>query len=423
MKKINLIVCFVLISFFAAAQSAELVYKNNVNSTVTIETEIGQGSGFFVGTNLIATNYHVIEGATEAFCYTNSSAAKYEIEGYVAVDKEVDLVILKVKGLNKPSIKLANETPTPGQKVYVLGSPKGLPATITDGIVSGLRDWDGTKLIQISAPISHGSSGGPVLNENGLLIGVSVGGIDDGQNLNFAIPKSNLDLLLGFKKSYATPLSSLAGGSKKSPVPKSSGRTGNLKSVKIGDQVWSAENLNTDRFANGDLIRDAKSDEEWKSAGEKRQPAWCYYNNDLANGNIYGKLYNYYAVADPRGLCPLDWHVSSNHDWITLEVYLGGEAVAGGKLKEIGLAHWASPNREANNSSGFTGLPGGVRLYGPMGCSGIGEYGYWWSPENFTFDELSFNVFFRELYNGLPVIRTDNYYSKLNGFSVRCVKD
>ena len=96
MKKINLIVCFVLISFFVAAQSAELVYKNNVNSTVTIETEIGQGSGFFVGPNLIATNFHVIEGATEAFCYTNSSAAKYEIEGYVALDKEVDLVILKV---------------------------------------------------------------------------------------------------------------------------------------------------------------------------------------------------------------------------------------------------------------------------------------------------------------------------------------
>ena len=131
MKKINLIVCFVLISFFAAAQSAELVYKNNVNSTVTIETEIGQGSGFFVGTNLIATNYHVIKGATEAFCYTNSYAAKYEIEGYVAVDKEVDLVILKVKGVNKPAIKMSTSTPTPGQKVYVLGSPKGLPATIT----------------------------------------------------------------------------------------------------------------------------------------------------------------------------------------------------------------------------------------------------------------------------------------------------
>ena len=179
MKKINLIVCFVLISFFAAAQSAELVYKNNVNSTVTIETEIGQGSGFFVGTNLIATNYHVIEGATEAFCYTNSSAAKYEIEGYAAVDKEVDLVILKVKGLNKPAIKMAASTPTPGQKVYVLGSPKGLPATITDGIVSGLRDWDGTKLIQISAPISHGSSGGPVLNANGLLVGIAVGAFED----------------------------------------------------------------------------------------------------------------------------------------------------------------------------------------------------------------------------------------------------
>jgi len=422
MKKINLIVCFVLISFFVAAQSAELVYKNNVNSTVTIETEIGQGSGFFVGPNLIATNYHVIEGASEAFCYTNSSASKYEIEGFVAVDKKVDLVILKVKGLNKPAIKMATSTPTPGQKVYVLGSPKGLPATITDGIVSGLRDWDGTKLIQISAPISHGSSGGPVLNANGLLVGIAVGAFEDGQNLNFAIPKSNLDLLLGFKKSYPTPLASLDGGSENKTASKSSGRTPTFKSVKIGDQVWSAENLNTDRFANGDLIREMKSVDEWKAAWENQEPAWCYYSNDIANGKIYGKLYNYFSVVDPRGLCPLGWHVSSNHDWIILEVYLGGQAVTGGKLKEIGLAHWSSPNREANNSSGFTGLPGGVRLFGPMGCCSIGEYGYWWSPENFNNEDLSFNVFVRELYNGLPVIRTDNY-TKLNGYSVRCVKD
>jgi uncharacterized protein (TIGR02145 family) len=417
MKKIKLIVCFVLISFFAAAQSAELVYKNNVNSTVTIETEIGQGSGFFVGTNLIATNSHVIEGATEAFCYTNSSAAKYEIEGYVAVDKEVDLVILKVKGLNKPAIKMATSTPTPGQKVYVLGSPKGLPATITDGIVSGLRDWDGIKLIQISAPISHGSSGGPVLNANGLLVGIAVGAFEDGQNLNFAIPKSNLDLLLGFKKSYATPLSSLNGDSKKSTDTKSIASNYISESVKIGSQIWSAENLNTDRFSNGDLIPQMKSASEWESAGKNQRPAWCYYNNDSKNGQKYGKLYNFYAVADPRGLCPVGWHVPSDGEWTTLANVLGGSDVAGGKMKEIGLAYWAGPNTGADNSSGFTGLPGGFRYFGIY--TDAGRYCYWWSDTQYS----ATIAYARQLNYHNSNVDRDYHYFKTYGLSVRCIKD
>ena len=418
MKKINVIVCFVLISFFAAAQSAELVYKNNVNSTVTIETEIGQGSGFFVGTNLIATNYHVIEGATEAFCYTNSSAAKYEIEGYAAVDKEVDLVILKVKGLNKPAIKMAASTPTPGQKVYVLGSPKGLPATITDGIVSGLRDWDGTKLIQISAPISHGSSGGPVLNANGLLVGIAVGAFEDGQNLNFAIPKSNLDLLLGFKKSYATPLSSLAGGFEKTTPKKPISTTPTFKTVKIGDQVWSADNLNTDRFANGDLIPEMKSNFEWESSGKNQQPAWCYYNNDPDNGQVYGKLYNWFAVADPRGLCPTGWHVPNDEEWTTLEDFLGGSDYAGEYMKEAGTSHWfASQNIGASNSSGFSGLPGGFRGKDES-FDNIGINGYWWcSTQSSTLTAYNRNLF----YYSSTVYRY--YPNKVLGFSVRCLKD
>jgi len=210
MKKIvatlTLLICFLGSAF---AQDATLIYNKTVNSTVTIETDNGLGSGFFVGENIIATNYHVIEGATTAYCYTNNSTTKYKIEGYLAADKSVDLILLKVSELNKPTIKFATTSVSPGQKIYVLGSPKGLPATISDGIVSGLRDFEGYKLIQITAPISPGSSGGPVLNSNGELIGISVGQFADGQNLNFAIPKSNLELLLSFKKSYPMALTSL----------------------------------------------------------------------------------------------------------------------------------------------------------------------------------------------------------------------
>ena len=191
------------------SQDASLIYKNTVNSTVTILTDDGQGSGFFVAPNIIATNYHVVEGATNASCILNNSDIEYKIDGYVGVDESVDLILLKVSTLNKPAIKFAVTTASIGQKVYVIGSPQGLPATISDGIISGMRDFDGIKLLQMTAPISPGSSGGPVLNSSGELIGISVLQRTDGQNLNFAIPKSYLQILLDFKKNTPIALSSL----------------------------------------------------------------------------------------------------------------------------------------------------------------------------------------------------------------------
>jgi S1-C subfamily serine protease len=105
------------------AQDATNIYRNTVNSTVTIETDIGLGSGFFISENIIVTNYHVIEGASEAYCYTNNSSSKYKIEGYLAVDKLVDLILLKVSGLNRTALRIASGSPTPGQKIFVIGSP------------------------------------------------------------------------------------------------------------------------------------------------------------------------------------------------------------------------------------------------------------------------------------------------------------
>ena len=197
------------ITFCSFSQDATEIYKNTVGSTVTIETNNGLGSGFFVAPNIIATNYHVIKGATEASCYVNNSTTKYKIEGYVAADQNVDLILLKVTTLNKPALPMASQSVSPGQKVYVIGSPKGLPATISDGIVSGMRDFEGYKLIQMTAPISPGSSGGPVMNSKGELIGISVSQLTEGQNLNFAIPKSYLELLIQFKKVEAISISSL----------------------------------------------------------------------------------------------------------------------------------------------------------------------------------------------------------------------
>ena len=191
------------------AQNASLIYKNTVNSTVTIETDIGLGSGFFIGKNIIATNYHVIEGASQAYCFLNNSNTRYKIEGYLAADKSVDLILLKVEELDKNPIKFATTNVIPGQKLFVIGSPKGLPATISDGIVSGLRELEGYNYIQMTAPISPGSSGGPVLNQNGELVGVSVMQLKDGQNLNFAIPKKYLETLIFYKKDIPLSITSL----------------------------------------------------------------------------------------------------------------------------------------------------------------------------------------------------------------------
>ena len=105
------------------------------------------------------------------------------------------------------------------------------------------------------------------------------------------------------------------------------------KSVTVGSQIWSTENLNVAKFRNGDAIPEAKTDEEWQQASANEYPAWCYYNNNKKNAKKYGKLYNWYAVNDPRGLAPEGWHIPSNDDWEGLIYFLGGYEMAGLKIK------------------------------------------------------------------------------------------
>ena len=127
------------------------------------------------------------------------------------------------------------------------------------------------------------------------------------------------------------------------------------KTVKINNQEWMTENLNVSAFRNGDSIPEAKTDLDWEEAGKKGKPAWCYYANDPANGIKYGKLYNWYAVNDPRGLAPAGWHVPTDAEWTELINSLGGGELAGAKMKST--TGWVD-NRTATNESGFSGLPG-----------------------------------------------------------------
>jgi uncharacterized protein (TIGR02145 family) len=190
------------------------------------------------------------------------------------------------------------------------------------------------------------------------------------------------------------------------------------KQVTIGKQVWMTENLNVDKFRNGDPIPEAKTDEEWEKAGINGQPVWCYYNNDRTNGVEYGKLYNWYAVNDPRGLAPEGLHVPSDEEWTTLDDFLGEGDVSTKMKSTSGWTDNEGESGNGTNESGFSGLPGGGR-YSDGTFSLIGMNGVWWSSSE---DAVPGDAWYRVLgYNHINLFR--NSYSKADGWSVRCIMD
>jgi len=195
-----------------------------------------------------------------------------------------------------------------------------------------------------------------------------------------------------------------------------------FETVTICNQVWMLKNLDVDRYRDGTPIPLVTTDEEWIAAGNAETGAWCYYNNDPSTGATYGKLYNWYAVNDPRGLAPAGWHIPSDAEWTTLESCLNQiepSGNVGGKLKEAGTTHWQSPNTGATNSSGFTALPGGHRFVMTNGSFfAIGQNcEFWSSTENGTFGAWQRLIFYFEG----DINRFGGF--KPNGISVRCVRD
>lgn len=184
--------------------------------------------------------------------------------------------------------------------------------------------------------------------------------------------------------------------------------------VKIGTQVWMMENLRTTKYNDGTSIPMVTVVSKWANLNSA---GFCWYDNDsIEFGDTYGALYNWYAVNTGK-LAPAGWHVASDADWKTLTTYLGGDTVAGGKLKEKGSSNWLAPNTGATNESDFTALPGGYRdMNGEF--FDIEQSGNWWSSTAASAD----NAYFRGLaYNHKFISR--NAYNKKFGFSVRCVMD
>lgn len=185
--------------------------------------------------------------------------------------------------------------------------------------------------------------------------------------------------------------------------------------VQIGTQIWMTKNLNVSRYRNGAIIPQVTDPTEWANL---TTGAWCYDYNDTSIGGVYGKLYNWYAVNDPRGLAPNGWHIPSDDEWATLTTYLGGLSVAGGELKESGISHWRSPNAGATNNSGFTAIPGGYRD-GDGTFHLAGANGYWWtSSESSATNGINRRILYDSGFAYRSIL-----YGKGNAFSIRCVKD
>jgi uncharacterized protein (TIGR02145 family) len=178
------------------------------------------------------------------------------------------------------------------------------------------------------------------------------------------------------------------------------------------------KNLDVDTYRNGDPIPLVTDDAEWAAL---TTGAYCYYDNDSTMyAATYGKLYNWYAVNDPRGLAPEGWHVPTEVEWNALTTCLGGEGEAGGAMKEIGTVHWFSPNTGATNFSGFTGLPGGFRDSEEGDFFSLGANCFWWSSSED--DAIEIFSFSRYLDYPSSMLSRGTIY-KRNGYSVRCIRD
>jgi uncharacterized protein (TIGR02145 family) len=184
--------------------------------------------------------------------------------------------------------------------------------------------------------------------------------------------------------------------------------------VKIGDQCWMAQNLKVTHYRNGEAIPNVTDGATWSGL---TSGAYCEYINDINYVDVYGRLYNWYAVVDSRNIAPVGWHIPTDAEWQTLVDYLGGSSVAGGEMKEAWATHWQSPNYSATNESGFSALPGGLRYYDGS-FNGMFTYaGFWCYTE-----DGSNGAWYRDLhYHESQVGRFG--YDKRSGFSVRCVRD
>ncbi len=268
---VSLLLCTIIVSIFpntSNATSTRVEIAKKVFPSIALlvmedshRQPLSLGSGFFVSENILITNVHVVEGAASGYVKLTGEKKKYAIDGIVAIDSRRDLIALAISGVNAHPLVLGDSSSLDiGQDVFAIGNPKGLEGTFSDGIVSGIRKIGKDKIIQITAPISPGSSGGPIVNLNGEVIGVAVATFEGGQNLNFAIPSEYVTTLLK-NKTEAKPLhsstvrkakDSIFGGLGNKPVDaiKGSHFIWNNKFESYGDFTFTLRNKLRDNVKN-----------------------------------------------------------------------------------------------------------------------------------------------------------------------------
>ena len=378
----------------------------------------GTGSGFFVRPNWIVTHEHVVEDANSIGYKFLGSDQIHDISYIIDTDVRHDLALLQTNVTSRNFMTVSSNEVRVGEPIYVAGAPMNLEGTFSAGIVSALRKFEDGDWIQITAPISFGSSGGPVVNDKAELIGVTVAIYEAGQNLNFAVPaRYVLDLGQSMvTKNQGASWNYNDGSSGTShqsidtcgdPIADIDGNT--YKTVQIGRQCWMAENLKTSKYQDGTTIPNVTGNSQW---GRLTTGAWVHYDNSSANETVYGKLYNWYAVADRRNVCPTGWYVPSDAEWTILSNFIGTDV--GFKMKST--TGWVN-NGNGSNASGFNGLPGGYRFPDDE-FNAVGRDGYFWSSSEAS-SGVARN---RGLGGGVRALGRGSHY-KSDGFSVRCVLD
>lgn len=188
------------------------------------------------------------------------------------------------------------------------------------------------------------------------------------------------------------------------------------KTVIINGKQWMAQNLNVDKYRNGDPIPHVQNASQWIKL---TTGAYCYYENNTANGVVYGKLYNFYAVRDPRGLAPIGWHIPTELERNSLINSLGGQLIAGGALKGVGTTYWNGPNTGATNESGFNALPGGTRTSYNGNFQELKRTAYFWTSTS-KYTTAASTI---ALGTSNTSMLFGNLGNNLDGMSVRCIKD
>ena len=221
--------------------------------------------------------------------------------------------------------------------------------------------------------------------------------------------------LVACKKESTTPTNNTTNNntSSNSSVTSVTDVQGNkYDAVKIGNQTWMKENLKVTKLNDGTEIPEVKPNDQWLQTST---PAFSYYNNDVLNDAKYGKLYNWYTVNTGK-VCPTGWRVPTNEDWNTLSVFLGGDTISGGKMKYLNN-NWSNPTTQPTNSSGFTGLPGGLRWNNGNFGSETGM-GNWWSQSSNSTSTAShvFLINYSDMFS-----KSENF--KKAGMSIRCIKN